>query len=336
MRSLMRVFARSEGSGSRGGRKGGRLLRSLGAAAAATVLAALVASPALAADGTAANESAFTTGVVTVSGGGAIPANVPVAYIQLKQSQLAALASGTLTPQSIIRSAKLGSGSTLQFSANAVSPMSNLSSITINFPGFHQMTTWYCVVAFVQSVLFWDVSPSYRYYGGASTLTQGQNNLYNGPLKGTKKDGVKDPVALSWIDGQFSSNGYAFFYLGAWPSNAAGFMNMIRLDTNDYYEANYVRIDLTTYDYAWGQGKNPDGSHPLHATGGVGYDDSAGTVTSYDPFSYSPAEKGLPGTACTSNWFTSSYEWGCNWTLSQDRYYLAMDKQTSGDDPMWY
>ena len=196
-----------------------------------------------------------------------------------------------------------------------------------------------CVVAFVQSVAAWDLSSSYKYWGGASSVRGAQDNLYNGPLKGgsTGSPGVVDTNALSWVNAQFSSHSYGFYYLGGWPSNSGGFMNLVRMDTYGYDEVNYVRVDLSSYNYAWGQGVDAKGRHPLHATGATGYNDPAGTVTSYDPFSYGSGEKSGPSSACSSAWFTMSYTWGCNWTLSQNNYYLAMDKGTSyPDEPMWY
>jgi hypothetical protein len=110
----------------------------------------------------------------------------------------------------------------------------------------------------------------------------------------------------------------------------------VRQDIWASVESNYVRVDLYSYNYGWHQGLNSDGTHPLHATGTTAYNDTAGTVTSYDPFAYSP-NASSPGSACTSAWYSNTADWGCVWTLSQNNYWLAMDKSGQASQaPVWW
>lgn len=68
-----------------------------------------------------------------------------------------------------------------------------------------------------------------------------------------------------------------------------------------------------------------------HATMAVGYNDSAGTIRSYDPYA-SPS-----GSSCTAPSSTLN-NWGCNWTIPTGRYYTALDKALDDGQtaPVWY
>lgn len=79
-----------------------------------------------------------------------------------------------------------------------------------------------------------------------------------------------------------------------------------------------------------------NGVHPLHATGTTGYNDTAVTVSSYDPLAAGPNKV---GGVCTSSSYSSTADWACQWTLTQANYYLAIDRSTSISDatnPLWW
>lgn len=258
--------------------------------------------------------------------------------VDSKQSQLAAIEAGVRV--SIAPGKKTGAGANATQASQAMTAAATCVGTypciyAVPFAGFHQKTNYYCLVALVQSVAYQDLEYTYVYMGTGS-VAGAQNKIY--PLiggSGTK--GAIDSRALTWINQQFAAYSYGFHYLATLPANAAGFMNMVRWELNVPFEANHVRIDLTSYKYAWGQKANSDGTHPVHATAATGYNDSTGKVTSYDPFAYSAGEKGGPGSTCTSSSYSSTADWGCNWTILQGNYYLAMDKTgTSANYPMWY
>lgn len=314
---------------------------------AAGILGCTSASSVLAADPASAVQSAASysgTGIAVGNGGISTDLGIQAQYAQLKEAQLAALDAGTLSVSSLAPAKKMGAGATDLPAAPLTSAAAPMAIVSQEFPGFHQKTNYYCLVAFVQSVAYWDLDDYFMEMGQGSILGA-QNKIYgtnltNGireyyPDTGTKK-GASDAKAIAWINKNFLSYGYGFSYVAISPTSTSDFMNAIRLDNGLWYEVNYIRIDLTTYKYAWGQAKNSDGTHPLHATAATGYNDTAGTVTTFDPFSYSSAELSGPYSSCTSHSFNSTPNWGCVWTLTQGNYYSAVDRWDTDTKPMWY
>lgn len=102
-------------------------------------------------------------------------------------------------------------------------------------------------------------------------------------------------------------------------------MNYVRSDIYSFVEMNYVRVNLS-YGYYGGFS-----SGGLHATGSIGYNDSSGTVTSYDPWSLRGSSD-----ACTSTSYSYSQTLGCSWTMPQTNYFLAMDRSGAGTNPVWW
>jgi hypothetical protein len=290
--------------------------------------------------GPAAAKQPLASGDPTASGGtgvavwpGVAPTvatGIPAGYAELKASQVAALAAGKAPGHSVERGNKKGTG---QASAIVNATLGSTCygnypcaySIVGWFPAYHQMQPYYCVVAFVQSVAAWDISPYYQTMGTGSQLGA-QNLIYSQMNGGRFGPGVYDPYALSWINARFSAAHYSFFYVPVWPTSTSAFMSYVRLDLATFVESNYVRVNL-----AYGQ-YGGYGSGGLHATGTLAYNDSAGTITSYDPF----ASRNSDG-SCGSTYYSYSQTKGCYWTMSQSRYYLAMDKGSGdGTSPVWY
>jgi hypothetical protein len=183
------------------------------------------------------------------------------------------------------------------------------------------MRTYYCVVAFVQSVAAWDLSSSYTKMG-TSSQRGGQDVIYAALGSNTVNIDVR---GLSWINTQFSNHSYSFYYVARYPSSVSDFMSYVRYDIYLYYEMNYVRVNLSSGYYGgWTSGG-------LHATGSTGYNDTASTVTSYDPY----ALRNSNGT-CRNTSYSSSQTLGCTWTMPQTNYYYAMDTSGAGTLPVWY
>ncbi len=301
----------------------------------------------------AANPDSTTTEPTYEGTGIAVgPTSQPVdllispADIKAKEDQLAAVKSGK--GHAMLQNRKLGGGASL--AQDGLTPMAACadgypcsSSVASWFPGLHQKTNYYCLVAFVQSIAYWDVNTSYKTYGTAS-IRAAQDKIYgtnlgNGirayyPDDLTHK-GANDYKALAWINGKFATISYTFKYVHVMPTSTASMMGYIRMDIYDWMEANYVRVDLSTYKYKWGQPVS-NGVHPLHATGTTGYNDTAVTVSSYDPLAAGPNKV---GGVCTSSSYSSTADWACQWTLTQANYYLAIDRSTSISDatnPLWW
>jgi len=271
-----------------------------------------------------------TTGVAVPSGGkpATIATGVPAGYAALKASQLAAVAAGKSPAQAVVHGNKMGPNPmtvTPNLGSACVGSFPCAFSILNSFPNLHEMQPYFCVVAWVQSVAVWDLGSYYLTMGTGSQLG-GQNVLYSQLNGGIYGLGVYDPYALSWINSKFSSAGYPFYYVAVKPSTIASFMYDVRFDLAWYYETNYVRVNLA-YGYYGGFG-----SGGLHATGTLAYSDTAGTVTSYDPYSLRSSDG-----SCANTSYSYSQTKGCSWTMSQTRYFLAMDTGSNdGTSPVWY
>jgi hypothetical protein len=308
---------------------------------AAVVGSSLTISGVAAADPTSLSGSTSTytgTGVAVVPGGSAtdVATGIPTGYAELKASQFAAFVAGKTPAQAIVPPTKRGSGA-IDFGAGTlVNPMATtcvggypcVVSITAYLPSKHEMRTYYCVVAFIQTVAVWDINTSYLTMGTGSELG-GQDVLYGQMNGGSNGPGVWDPYALSWINSKFSSIGYGFYYLPVAPNSTYLLMNYIRFDLQHLVpdrETNYVRVYLSNGGYGGWQ------SGGFHATGSAGYNDTTGTVTSYDPWSYH-----LSGSStCYSTYYSSSQPDGCFWTMPQANYFQAMDTSGNGTLPVWY
>jgi hypothetical protein len=313
--------------------------RRVGAALLVAVVASCmsIASVAAADPNSAGSTSIYTgTGEAVVPGGTAVSvdAGVPAGYAQLKASQFAAFVAGK--PLRIVSPTKLGSGAMTTSEGALVQPMSStcvngypcVVSITSYLPTMHEMRTYYCVVAFIQTVAVWDINTSYRTMGTGSELGA-QDVLYGQMNGGSHGPGVWDPDAKNWINSKFSSTGYNFYYLPVFPVSTSYFMYYLRFDLYGLYpdqETNYVRVLLSNGGYGgWTSGG-------LHATGSAGYNDTTGTVTSYDPWSYH-----LSGSSsCYSTYWSSSQTDGCFWTMAQANYFQAMDTSGNGTYPVWF
>jgi hypothetical protein len=188
-------------------------------------------------------------------------------------------------------------------------------------PGLHEMRNTYCVVAFVQSTATWDLSSSYLTMGTGSQKG-GQDKIYAALGSNTINIDVR---ALSWMNSQFKSKSYSFMYIPQYPKTATAFMALIRADIAHYTEMSYVRVALSSGAYGgWKKGG-------LHATGSTGYDDSAGRVTSYDPFALTSSNGTCSGTS-----YSSTQTKGCTWSMPQANYFVAMDRSGAGTLPVWW
>jgi hypothetical protein len=334
---------RTSASGFRWGAygSGGRRRHLLASAAFIGILLAVtLGSPVYAADPN--STGAYTgTGVAVGSGGSAVsvPTGIPAGYAERKASQFAEFAAGRPASQPIVRPVKRGVGATGSGTTTppgiqpAVScPVGGYPcyfTIVTWFPSLHQMRTYYCVVAFVQTVAYWDLGSSFLTMGTGSQLG-GQDWLYNNALYGGDHGpGVWDPNALNWINSQFSSRGYGFYYLPVLPGDTPSFMSYVRFDMYYYHpdaETNYVRVALSSGEYGgWTSGG-------LHATGTEGYSDNTGTVLSYDPYD----TRNSDGTCTQSISYSYSQTSGCYWNMPQSNYFYAMDTGSNGTLPLWY
>jgi hypothetical protein len=284
------------------------------------------ASPVYAADPTFTGITAGPAGPVTQ-----VDPAIPAGYAELKASQLAAVESGQLSVAGL-RAKKTGSGAGLVAQAHATP----LTAICVNGypcvwsfpdPGLHQMRTYYCVVAFVQSVAKWDLDGSYITMGTGSQLG-GQDVIYGALGSNTVNIDVR---GLSWINTQFRNRSYGFSYVAVKPTSAYTFMNYVRADVYAFAEMNYVRVNLGSGSY----GKWVSGG--LHATGSTGYNDTAGTATSYDPYALRNGDGTCAQPSSGHNpSYSSSQTLGCTWTMPQANYFFAMDTSGAGTNPVWY
>lgn len=281
------------------------------------------------------------TFVSGVSDNGTDYSGVTPAMIKAKEAQLQAyLNHGTMAPRYVKTGAAAKSASARSASLVA-SPMYATSSLLSWYPGFYQKTTYWCLPAVVQSIAYFDLEGEWYYDLGSGSISGAQSKIYNGYTDpdGTAEPAIKvggsvlgsdDTKALAWINRQFSRYGSSWFYVGAKPTSVTSLMNNVHYDVASEYEPTYIRIDLATKSgtgYMWYQAPNADGSHPEHATLAVGYNDSASTMVSYDPFSH------LASGAC-SHAYNSSNNTGCNWTITQSRYFNGMDRILSAS-PTW-
>jgi hypothetical protein len=132
---------------------------------------------------------------------------------------------------------------------------------------------------------------------------------------------------LAWINTQFSNHSYSFYYVARKPTSVSDFMSLVRIDIYLYVEMDFVRVNLSSGYYGdWRSGG-------FHATGSTGYNDTAGTVTSYDPYSLRSSN----GTCSSPSYGDPTKQTlGCTWTMRQAYYYYAMDKSSGGGLPVWY
>jgi hypothetical protein len=225
----------------------------------------------------------------------------------------------------------------------AISPTYATSNYLSWYPGFYQKTTYYCLVAVVQSIAYFDVDRQFYYDLGSGSIEGGQNKIYNGyydPILRTYHPGIissmppgaDDSKAVAWLNNQFTEhNVTSWFYLAVTPTGFTDLMNKIHYDVGASYEPTYIRVDLSTASgtgYMWYQARNPTThAHPLHATLAVGYDDSGKTLRSYDPFAH-------PVSSSCSVYYNKANDWGCNWTIPGLRYYAGMDRTMT--NPIWY
>lgn len=310
----------------------------------ASVLLAVLVSGVTASSVMAFDPSAVTDGATNYPGqglnvwtGGGTPPTVdpglPAGYANTKASEFAAFVSGK--PLQVVHPTKKGSGAFMTNSGAIVTPLSACQSgypcavsITSYLPTKHEMRTTYCVVAFIQTIAVWDISATYGTFGsgryGQGTQLGAQDQL----AAEMGRQGTWDPYALSWINGKYKSVGYGFYYVPITPYDVNQFMGLIRFDLHALLpdqESNYVRVNLSNGGYGqWTTGG-------LHATGSAGYDDNAGTVTSYDPWSHRSGNA-----MCDSTYYSSTQTAGCFWTMSQGKYFQAMDTGSSGTLPLWY
>ncbi len=309
----------------------------------AVVLVAAVASTVTTSSVAAADPNASGANIASYAGTGVavgpggltnVGDGIPAGYAELKASQFASFVAGKTPAQVVVHPIKRGSGATDVGPRTDVHPMSACGlypcavSITGYLPTKHEMRTYYCVVAFIQTVAVWDINTSYLTMGTGSELG-GQDVLYGQMYGGDHGLGVWDPHALSWMNSKFSSIGYGFYYVDVWPADSSDLMQYIRFDLAALVpdrETNYVRVYLSNGGYGGWQ------SGGFHATGSAGYDDLAGTVTSYDPWSYHVSGS----SSCYSTYYSSSQLDGCFWTMPRANYFQAMDTSGNGTNPVWY
>ncbi len=319
----------------RGDFRAGRVLRSL---VAAFVLATLLPMSALAVD-PKAGASTFGTGIAAGTTG-ADNSSVPPAYLKEKNSQFKAFVTTGARPTP---RAKQGASARLM---DVVLPKSGTGVPTAAYlpwyPGFHQKTSYYCLVAVVQSIAYFDLEPWWYKTLGTGSIKGAQDKLYfgyydpdgtwNPPLwvGGAVNSGASDAKAMVWINRQFSKHNVDWYYAAGDPANFDYFMAYIRFDVAMSHEPTYVRVDLSTprgTGYPWYQAAR-NGVHPEHATLAVGYRDSDGVVRSYDPFTYTNASG-----RCNLGSFPGP-DWACDWNMYADHYFTAMDDIIA--NPVWW
>jgi hypothetical protein len=307
----------------------------------ASVLAIATTSLAFAKDPDEGNVAGYSgTGISSGSGPAYVP---PPEVVEKKVADLQAyLRNGTVP----VRGLKTGAGSRTVAALAAVSPAYASSAYLSYFPGFHQKRTYYCLVAMVQSVAYFDLEGQWYEFLGTNGTLPAQDKIYNGYTDpdGTNEPGIRatnpqdlpgsyDTLAIQWINRQFSRYQYGFIYVSVSPSSQTDFLNEIHFDVAGSYEGAYARVDLSktrNAGYMWYQAPGAKGDID-HATMAVGYNDSAGTIRSYDPYA-SPS-----GSTCTAP-SSTGYLWGCNWTISTARYFYGLDSslQTGQNGPVWY
>jgi hypothetical protein len=305
---------------------------------AAALLVGLVSSPVLGADPNADGSATASANGTGISVAGGADSAVAPALVQQKYAQLQAYVRSGGLPTRAAKSGAASSQAQAMAARAVISPLYATSRYLSWYPGFHQKTTYYCLVATVQSIAYFDLESQWYYGLGTGSILGAQNKIYNGyydpdghynpGIISSAPPGASDAKAIAWMNTQFSRYGYSFYYVAVTPSSQGAFMAEIRFDVSDY-EAAYVRVDLSTPSgtgYMWYQASGPRG-HILHATLAVGYDDSAGTVRSYDPFTHTTSS------GC-STYYSSSYDWACNWTITQTRYWRGMDRTVG--IPLWF
>ncbi len=261
---------------------------------------------------------------------------IPSGYAALKMSQFASFVAGK--PASVVIPTKKGSGAKDTVTRAVLAPMTAtcrngypcVVSITPWLPTKHESRTIYCVVAFIQTIAIWDINTSYQTTTYSAQVAR-QDSLYSQLHGGSNGPGVYDPYALSWINNQFSVTGYPFYYLPILPASFSDFIDYLHYDLQGLYpdrESNYVRVNLANGGYG---GFSSGGGLRLHATGSAGYDDTAGTFTSYDPWSHR-SSSGM----CDTTYWSSSQLPGCFWTMPQSNYFQAMDTSGNGTGPVWF
>jgi hypothetical protein len=304
------------------------------------VLAVGVVSPALAADPNAA-DAQTSTFVSGVSDNGTDYSGVTPAMVKAKEAQLQTyLNHGTMAPRYVKTGAAAKAASAMSASLVA-SPMYAASSVLSWYPGFYQKTTYWCVPAVVQSIAYFDLEGEWYYDLGSGSISGAQSKIYNGYTDpdGTVEPAIKvggsvlgsdDTKAIAWVNRQFKQYASTWFYLAVKPTSQTDLMNKVHYDVASEYEPTYIRVDLATASgtgYMWYQAPGSGGTHPEHATLAVGYNDSASTMQTYDPFSH-------PSGSSCSHAYNVANNWGCNWTITQARYYKGMDRILG--TPVWY
>ena len=314
----------------------GRALRS---ALVALALAALLPMSALAAD-PIEDTSTFGTGIA-VDPIAPDNSSVPPAYLKEKNRQLKDFVkTGAHPPRPVKHGAAAPQLDVLPMSGTGVPAQAYLTW----YPGFHQKTGYYCLIATVQSIAYFDLEPLWYRTLGSGSIRGAQDKLYYGYydpdgtwnpalwVGGATNSGASDAKAVVWINRQFSSYGYGWYYAVARrPSSTEELMTYIRFDVGVSAEPTYIRGDLSVPEYPWRQAAvkvNGKWVHALHATLAVGYRDSDGVVRSYDPFT-SPKSDGR----CQKGPFQGP-DFACSWNMLADNYYDAVDKNVA--NPIWW
>jgi hypothetical protein len=312
----------------------GSVLRAL---ACASIVAVITASTASAASPDAGYSDPTYTGT-GIAGGGSRDTGVSAAVVAQKKADLEKYSRNALTPN---RPAKTGGAKTYLVTLATISPAYASSASLGWYPGFHQKTNYYCLVAMVQSMAFNDLDNWYNYMG-TGTITGAQDKIYNGGYTdpdGTAETGIKatraadlpgsyDTLAIAWMNKQFSRYHYSFVYAGQTPASQSVLSTSIHYDVSGYREPTYVRVDLSSNKYKWYSAPDPVKGHKLHATAAVGYNDSASTINSYDPYA-SPS-----GSSCSAPSSTGNNK-GCNWPILLSQYFNAMDRTVTWS-PVWF
>jgi hypothetical protein len=280
--------------------------------AASLVLAVVTSSAVLAADPTASpqidedyNGISIDTSSVTVDPG------YTSADAAAKERQLRDFLSGKQKPTKGKKTGA-GKGNVTPLAAMCGSyPCSNRLWYNGNtYIGFHQQDKLWCLVALLQSIGWYDLSTNYETLGTGS-VKGAQSKILSGYPSSkdaliTTGGGATDKLALPWINARMKDAGYLWLYVGAKPTTVTAFMNYAHFDVSAA-EMMYVRVDLENGHNGW---KSPhDGLLHLHATGLIGYDDTAGTVISYDPYNKRIASS---TGQCTLGW-AGTATWGCAW-----------------------
>lgn len=196
------------------------------------------------------------------------------------------------------------------------------SSYLLGLNKYHQKTTYYCLVAAIQSILN-------TKFGGyvSGGITAGQNAIATATH--TTSGGTIDSNGLSYTNAQLSVHTKTpsdWLYVDSSTTSASQLFSRVQYDVGDAWPL-FVMVN-------WNSPSWPDhgtGGPVGHASLGIGWVDP-GTLYAYDPWSQL-----LSGGSCYFGpGYSSSPNNACYATLSSASYYNTTVATTYGNPPKTY